>query len=191
RVATQIADRQARLDDDADLAAVTLLARGDARLDARERVLRQHALGVALVDEAVLEQTQRPVRHHHRPDAPPPSKLPPPPELNPPPPPKPPPTPPPPKPPGKITGPPKPPRPPPPRPITPTTKSAMTPATAPSSTLAVSHQPIAPTAAPVARAPTLRPITPARRRPTIGTPTKRKIARSCQSMPRTACGRAP
>src|SRR5439155_12109295 len=95
RAAAQVAERQAGLDDDADLAAVPLLARGDALLDPLQRVGAEEAARVALVDETVLEQARNPVRHHHRPEAPPPSKLPPPPELKPPlpPPPKPPPPP--------------------------------------------------------------------------------------------------
>ena len=43
RIAAQVAERQPGLDDDADLAAVALLARADARLDARQRVLAEHA----------------------------------------------------------------------------------------------------------------------------------------------------
>ena len=57
------------------------------------------------------------------------------------------------------------------------------PAPAATRRLAVRNQPIAPTAAPVPRAPSLRPMTLLRMRPRIGTPTKRKIAMSCQSKP--------
>ena len=59
RVAAQVAERQAGLDDDADLAAVALLARGDARLDARQRVLAEQAARIALVEQAVLERGER------------------------------------------------------------------------------------------------------------------------------------
>src|SRR6185436_16888404 len=156
--------------DDADLAAVALLAFGHARLDPRQRVFAEQAPGIVLVEEAVLDEASEPVRHHHRPEAPPPSKLPPPPQPNPPP------NPPPPPPPPQITGPPKPPRrPPPPAPITPTRNSATMPAIPATRRLAVRNQPIAPTAPPVASAPSLRPMTLLRMRPTIGTPTKRKI----------------
>ena len=133
RSAAQIAERQPRLDDDADLAAVPLLALGDARFDASERVLAQHAARVVLVDQTVLEQANEPVRHHHRSRraaavevaaaagaepaaaAPESSAEPAAAEAA--------------APPPQITGPPKPPRrPPPPKPITPTRKSATMPA---------------------------------------------------------------
>ena len=63
------------------------------------------------------------------------------------------------------------------------------PAPAATSRLAVRNQPIAPTAPPVASAPSFLPMTLLRMRPRIGTPTKRKSARSCQSKPPRPRGR--